>query len=67
MNSPVSVAYIFHLFILKEPESLSHSVLGCTTTLNNRSEKSNAQMKLEFADTACEFTHKNSNQKAFQE
>lgn len=67
MNSPVSIAYIFHLFILKEPESLSHSVLGCTATLSNSSQKSNVQIKLEFADTACEFTHKNSNQKAFRE
>ena len=52
MNSLLLIACIFHLFIHREPVSLSHGVLGCTTTLNNISKKSSVQIKVEFGDTA---------------
>lgn len=58
---------MFSISLSSKSSNRAHvNVLGCLATLNNSLEKSDVQLKLAFRDTACKFTHKNSDQEAFK-
>lgn len=59
------MAYIFHLFVLKEPKSLSHKCLGLHSNNEQQFRETSVQLKLNL-ETQHESTLKNSDQAAFQ-